>query len=215
MAQPGAETSPLLKTALQGQSLLTPFYEVLFEGQGGLAALADRRTGRPLLQPGHRHGFYAATLDGEERESQGRWLLPVVARDDPSVTAREDGFIGSIPYTSELTFHAGTPRLDCRVKFHFTGQKLGRVSTNQREATSPFVHEQKLRFKLFPAAGASAVGVRDVPFGVSETTNRYVQGNYWTALTDRQTGVAIFNRGTMGRARESDGGFSVPLAYAM
>jgi alpha-mannosidase len=131
------------------------------------------------------------------------------------VTAREDGRIGAIPYTFELTFHCDTARVDGRVKFHFAGQKLGRLSTNQRDGSSGFLHEEKLRFKLFPAVSSSAMGVRDLPFAVAETTNRYVEGNYWTALTDNQAGVAIFNRGTMGSVREEDGGFSVPLAFAM
>jgi alpha-mannosidase len=68
---------------------------------------------------------------------------------------------------------------------------------------------------MFPAVGGSAVGVRDLPFAVSETPDRYVNGLYWTAVTDGEKGLAVFNRGTMGTVREQDGGFSVPLAYAM
>jgi alpha-mannosidase len=101
------------------------------------------------------------------------------------------------------------------VKFHFAGQKLGRVSTNQRDGSSGFIHEEKLRFKLFPASGEPTVGVRDLPFAIAETTNRYVEGNYWTAVADGQTGLAVFNRGAMGGVREQDGGFAVPLAFAM
>jgi alpha-mannosidase len=60
-----------------------------------------------------------------------------------------------------------------------------------------------------------AIGVRDLPFAIAETTNRYVEGNYWTAVNDGKKGLAFFNRGTMGSVRETDGGFSLPLAYAM
>jgi hypothetical protein len=129
--------------------------------------------------------------------------------------AREYGFIGSIPYRLELRFQADTPRLDCKVTFHFDGEKIGRLSDDVRDGRSPFIHEQKLRFKLFPGLGQDCVGVRDLPFAISETTNRYVEGLYWTALADGQRGVAFFNRGTMGAVREEDGGFSLPLAYAM
>ena len=87
--------------------------------------------------------------------------------------------------------------------------------TNQRDPSSGFIHEDKLRFKLFPAAGEKAIGVRDLPFAVAETPDRYVNGLYWTALADGEAGVAFFNRGTMGAVREEDGGFSIPLAYAM
>ncbi len=214
---PSGGTGPRsrLKAGLQTLSITTPFCEARLHPNGGIASLVDRRTGKPLLQPGRRSGFFAGTIDGEERESKGQWLLPAVAEDAPSLTAREDGFIANIPYTFEVTFHTDSPRLDCRAKFHFAGQKLGRVSTKPRDGASGFVHEQKLRFKLFPAIGEHVIGVRDLPFAIAETTNRYVEGNYWTAVADGRAGMAVFNRGTMGSVRESDGGFSVPLAYAM
>jgi len=58
------------------------------------------------------------------------------------------------------------------------------------------------------------VGIRDLPIAVSETSDPYVNGLYWTALADAGKGIAVFNRGTMGAVREKDGGFSIPLAYA-
>ena len=69
---------------------------------------------------------------------------------------------------------------------------------------------------MFPAVeGKKVIGVRDLPFVISETSDAYVNGLYWTALTDGENGIAFFNRGTMGAVREEDGGFSMPLAYAM
>jgi hypothetical protein len=114
-----------------------------------------------------------------------------------------------------MKFHAESPRIDCRVRFSFAGQKIGRLSDNKRDPISGFVHEEKLRFKMFPAVSQNAVGVRDLPFAVSETPDRYVNGLYWTAITDGEKGIGVFNRGTMGAVREQDGGFSVPLAFAM
>jgi len=137
--------------------MVTPFCEARLHPEGGLASLTERPTGQPWLKPGQRSGFFAGTIDGEDRESKGQWLLPAAPDDAPAVTAREDGAIGAIPYTFELTFHAETPRLDCRARFHFAGQKLGCVSTDQRDGASGFVHEQKLRFKLFPAPGAGTL----------------------------------------------------------
>jgi alpha-mannosidase len=217
-AFPGATPMPLSARVSISRStlgLVTPFYEARLNPSGGLASLTQRQSGQPWLKSDRRSGFFAGTIDGEERESKGQWLLAATPEDAPAATAREDGVIGTIPYTFELTFHADTPRLDCRVRFHLAGQKLGRVSTDQRDGASGFVHEQKLRFKFFPAASDQAIGVRDLPFAIAETTNRYVEGNYWTALGDGHTGLAVFNRGTMGSVREPDGGFSVPLAFAM
>ena len=52
-------------------------------------------------------------------------------------------------------------------------------------------------------------------FAVAETEDNYVNGNYWTALTDGRAGVAFLNRGSMGSVREPNSGFSLPLAFAM
>ena len=113
-----------------------------------------------------------------------------------------------------MKFYRESPRIDCWMRFRFSGEKIGRVTDNVRDPVSGFVHEDKLRFKLFPALSEQAVGVRDLPFAVSETADPYVNGLYWTAVADGDKGIAVFNKGTMGAVREKDGGFSIPLAYA-
>jgi len=95
------------------------------------------------------------------------------------------------------------------------GQKIGQVSEDRRDWLSAFVHEHKLRLKVFPEMGEGPVGVRDLPFAVAETPERYVEGNYWTAVAGRTGGLAFLNRGTMGAVREADEAFSLPLAHAM
>jgi len=193
----------------------TPYLKVRLHRKGGIDSLMDRGTGQSFLRPGKRSGFFAGTIDGHQRESEGAWVIEMARGGAPWAVARESGLIGSIPYVLEIELRRDTPRLDCRVTFHFNGQRIGRLSENKRDSYSPFLHEEKLRFKLFPEVGEDAVGVRDLPFAVAETSDRYIEGNYWTAVTDNHAGVAVFNRGTMGSVREKDGGFSVPLAYAM
>jgi hypothetical protein len=39
------------------------------------------------------------------------------------------------------------------------------------------------------------------------------RGIHWTAVADDRGGLAIANRGTMGSVRETNGAFSVPLAF--
>jgi alpha-mannosidase len=78
-----------------------------------------------------------------------------------------------------------SPRLDFRVVFEFDGQRIGAVSDNKRDARSPFLHEDKLRFKFHPAAREGSIGIRDLPSVVAETPDPYVQGNYWTAIGDK------------------------------
>ena len=196
-------------------TIVTPGLEARLDPHGGIASLVDRGTGAAWFRPGVRSGFFAGRIDGQEAESHGRWTVHPAAEKAPWVLAREDGFIATIPYTLEIRFAADTVRLDCRASFHFAGEKIGQVSNDPRDGRSAFVHEDKLRFKFFPAVGPQATGVRDLPFAVAATTNRYVQGLYWTALADHTNGVAVFNRGTMGAVRERDGGFSLPLAFAM
>jgi hypothetical protein len=189
-------------------AVTTPYWRIRFHPEGGLLSLDDRRTGKSFLKPGQRSGFFAGRIEGADCESKGKWTLT------PEI-AREEGSISGIPYTLELTVRADSRRLDFSMKFHISGQRIGTLSENKRDGRSGFIHESKLRFKMFPAVSEGAAGVRDVPFGVAETGDRYVEGIYWTALSDNRTGIAVFNRGTMGSVRETDGGFSIPLAYAM
>ncbi len=209
--------SPLPRIEVDAERLriATPLVDVTLDPKGGIASLLDRRTGRPLLAPGRRGGILAGRIEGIDTESSGRWSVHPAGEDGAWAVATERGFVGPIPYTLRLTFRPETPRIDAHVELHFEGERIGLLSDDRRDAVSAFVHEHKLRFKLFPALAATAVGVRDLPFAVAETKERYVEGNYWTAIADDRGGLAFFNRGEMGSVREGDGGFSLPLAFAM
>jgi hypothetical protein len=215
LAKPDTARKPRISVDRERLCVTTPFAEVRLDPSGGIASWKNLRSNRPFLKLGVRSGFFAGRIGGEDMESRGKWTLETQGDPPLRVVAREIGSIGDIPYVLEVVFGAETAEIDCRVNFHFQGQTIGRVTENQREAVSPFEHQYKLRFKLFPAAGDSAVGVRDLPFAVAETKDRTIEGNYWTALSDGRTGIAFFNRGTMGSVRENDGGFSIPLAYSM
>jgi hypothetical protein len=179
-----------------------------------LASIKDRRSGQEFLRPQATGGLLAGKIDGRDMTSQGRWSLEAPRADGTWATARQSGLIGTIPYTLEMKLYRESPRIDCWMRFRFSGEKIGRVTRDVRDAASGFVHEDKLRFKLFPALGEGAVGVRDLPFAISETKDPYINGLYWTAVAEGDKGIAVFNRGTMGAVREKDGGFSIPLAYA-
>lgn len=68
-----------------------------------------------------------------------------------------------------------SPRIDFRAKFHFNNQKIGRVTENKREIASAFLHEEKLRFIVFPSLGIGTTGIRDLPFTIAETDNKYIE----------------------------------------
>ncbi len=207
--------TPRVEVDAQALRIVTPLVEARLDAQGGIAALVDRRTGRPLLAAGRRSGVLAARIDGVDCESRGRWSIHAAGEDAAWAVATERGFVGPIPYTLRLTFRPDTPLVEAHAEIHFEGERIGLLSDDRRDAVSAFVHEHKLRFRLFPAVSAGAVGVRDLPFAVAETNERYVEGNHWTAEADANGGVAFFNRGEMGSVREKDGAFSLPLAFAM
>jgi hypothetical protein len=207
--------SPAVEVDRAALHITTPFHDVRLDPQGGIASLRDRQSGASLLGEGKRSGFFAGVIDGKDSESRGRWTIEVAGENAPWAVAREYGFIADIPYTLQLTFRADSPQIDCRAVFRLNGQKIGQLSDQPRDAVSPFVHDKKLRFKLYPVVGDGATGVRDLPFAIEETDNRNVEGVYWTALSGTRFGLAVFNRGTMGSVREADGGFSVPLIFAM
>jgi alpha-mannosidase len=196
-------------------SVHTPHWNIRLHPEGGFVSLKDRRTGQEFLKSDRRSGFFAGKIEGADCESKGKWSLVPGPRGAPWMTAREVGSVGGIPYTLSLVLRADSPRLDFNAEFHFQNQRIGVLSDRPRDPVSGFIHEAKLRFKLFWAVEDGATGVRDVPFGVAETANPYVEGIYWAALSDGRTGAAIFNRGSMGTVREKDGGFSIPLAFAM
>lgn len=206
--RPGGRTaSGRADVVARNLEIRTPHLAIQLHPEGGIESVSDG-AGRPLV----KRALFAGRIEGKPEKSQGTWRTGVRG---PFGFAVETGRIGGIPYRLELIARPDSPRLDFRVNFQFDGQRIGVLSDNKRDAHSAFVHEEKLRFQMLPAAGEGAVGIRDLPFVISETRDRYVEGNYWTALSDGQTGVAVFNRGTMGSVREPDGGFSVPLAHAM
>jgi len=196
-------------------SITTPFYHVMLDPRGGISSLEQRDTKMQLFDQKHRSAYFCGMIDGEELESSGRWVISKTNENSPWVTATEYGFIANIPYTFTLQFYGNSPRIDCAVEFNFDGQKIGQLSDDKRDRESPFIHKKKLRFKCFPLLTGNISGIKDLPFLVTETNNINVEGNYWTALVDHNQGLAYFNKGNMGSVREEDGGFSIPLSYAM
>lgn len=194
---------------------ITPYYEIQLSKDGGITSIKDRKTGEFINSPSKRAAFFEGKIEGVDCQSNGKWIIQKSSENTPWVKMMEYGFISNIPYEFEMTLYEDNPRIDCKVKFDFNGQKIGLLSDDLRDSHSPFVHEEKLRFKFFPKLDSIAIGIRDLPFVLSETKNNYVEGNYWTALSDGKSGIAFFNKGNMGSVHEKDQSFSIPLTYAM
>ncbi len=188
--------------------ITTPLYEVQLVTSGGIGSITELSSGRKVATD----GFFAGRIDGEYQTGSHTWALESAGG---IAVARGTGSVGSIPYEVEIEFFADRPDIECRARFHIDGEKIGSTDAPKPGWDDPnaWIHEQKLRFKMSPSSRDDAVGVRDLPFVISETQDRYVEGVYWTALTDNQNGVAYFNTGQMGSTREADGSFSIALAY--
>lgn len=193
----------------------TPFIELELAENGGIKSLTNKTSNTTYSAGKEAISYFQGTIDGIDSRSKGRWVIQKYDSVAPYVCATEYGMINSIPYRFEIKVFEDDSRIECKASFDINGEKIGLLSEDQRDAHSPFVHDQKLRFKFFPGLQQNIRGIRDLPFAISETTDSVVQGNYWTALTDGNKGIAIFNKGTMGSIREADGSFSIPLAYAM
>lgn len=209
--------------------LRTPFYEVFMAEKGGFRLLRERESGAHLLVPPKTSAALAGVVDGCLCESVGQIVDVVV--DPHQATLVEEGEIGGIPYRSQWGFYQHTPRIDWRGELVIDGQLIGQPKHSEEMPVVPpdwnerslngwkipafNDHEQKIRIRFFPYLSPYATGIRDYPFGVAETPDRYVQGVYWTAVSDGNVGLAIFNRGCMGSVREPDGAFSSVLAFSL
>jgi len=192
----------------------TPFYEIQLNPTGGIEYLKNAQNEYVLENGKERSAFFEGTIDGVISRSSGRWNIQKTQGDSPSIKMSETGFIADLPYTFEMTFYEDKPIIECKADFDFNGQRIGLPTEDLRDAHSPFVHDQKLRFKMFPKLEKSAIGVRDLPFAIAETSDQTIEGNYWTAIADRNCGWAVFNKGNMAIVREKDQGLSIPLAYS-
>ena len=196
-------------------TIQTPHLRIRLNKDGGISSITDTDGNFQVTASKERNAFFAGQINGVNCESRGRWIIEKVNEDSPYASATEYGFIADIPYTFNIRIYAGSPDILCHVSFDFNGQKIGQVSDDKRDAVSPFIHEKKLRFKFYPNLDENAIGIRDLPFVIAETSDKYIQGNYWTAVSDNKNGIAVFNKGTMCMTHEDDGGYSVPFAYAM
>jgi len=193
----------------------TSVYDIHLSENGGIQSLVNKETGEELFKSGKRSAYLTGMINGKESESSGKWIISKTNPRIPWVIATEYGFIDDIPYELQFKIKEDSPQIDCKVTIRLDSQRIGVLSDNKREITSAFLHEQKLRFKFFPNLDKSVKGVRDLPFVVAETDDKYIQGNYWTAIEDSNKGIAVFNKGTMCLIKEEDGGNSIPLIYAM
>ncbi len=207
--------------------LLTPFYKVYTAAHGGLHLVHDRASGRPLLAPPKTSGTLAGLVAGRDCVSASRFTQADLSNERAVLV--EQGEIGGIAYRSEWVFYRHTRRIDWHGEITFDGEWIGRPkeplpadgdiiedSDTAQTVTAWNDHEYKLRLRFYPYHATPAMtGIRDLPFHIAETNDRYIQGLYWTAISDGQVGLALLNRGLMGSVYEQDGALSAVLAFSL
>lgn len=202
--QPGALSERAALTVLSRELLETPEYTMELD-EGGIRALKKGDTCWFRREQG---ALFAGVIDGKAERSRGMWNT---TKQGGRIQAEYLGLIGTVGIHFTMAFVE--KRIDCKVRFTHHGEKIGSAAQEEvfKNNRSGFVHEDKLRL-LLPLEMEAAFGVRDLPFLVEETADKYIQGNYWTACGDGKIGVACFNKGAMCMVRE-DGGVSIPLEY--
>jgi len=207
--------------------LQTSFYEVFTAETGGLRLVRDLHTGCNLLTPPKASGTLAALVNGRDCVSAGRFTQVDLSHGRAALI--EQGEIGGLPYRSEWTFYHHTRRIDWHGEVTFNGEWVGRPKEPMppdgvisergdvpQTVTAWNDHEYKLRLRFYPYHATPAMtGIRALPFHIAETNDTYIQGVYWTAVSDGSVGLALFNRGLMGSVYEKDGALSSVLAFSL
>jgi len=192
-------------------------YYTIKLNENGIMRIYDKTTEKTVVES-ETGSLFKGIIDGVQSRSTGKWK---VITEGKSAKAVYFGDIGGIIIIFTLTIRNDTKLLDCSVKFIHHGERIG--SDVEQDMINPtkgaFKHEDKLCFALRPVITDNIVKVRDMPFMISETGEKYIQGNYWTAVTDGTDGIAVFNKGAMCSVyslynNEMNGELLIPLAYA-
>lgn len=204
-AVPGKLSGETVLSAMTGTVLEAAPYTMELDEYG----IRSLKKGSICYFDGGRGALFAGVIDGKREVSKGIWS---VAGRGSRVEAEYMGTIGTVGIRFTMGFSGEL--ITCRVRFSHHGEKIGSAEHSEefKANRNGFVHEDKLRF-VIPMKLEGARGVRDLPFLIEETEDRYIQGNYWTACGDGGLGVACFNKGAMCMVREEEG-VSIPLEYA-
>lgn len=186
-----------------GSMIETSNYKIALD-EGGIKSIYHKKQKRYIAN-GENSMLFKGIIDSREETSRGAWS---VFQQSGVTTAYQTGTIGKIEYNFRMSVYDCSDRIECGVTFRHHGEKIGSSGEFEfLEDTNGFIHENKLRFAL-PCGGGR--GVRDLPFLISETDDKYIQGNYWTGI---EGGFAYLNRGAMCAVKEKDC-LSLPLEYS-
>lgn len=190
----------------------TPFYFVSISDDGHIDGIVEKASGVNYLRGGLR---LQAQVNGKREKSMVRSKDLQVVRQDEKVILKQKGEVGSIPFFCSYTFYSHNRRIDLDIEINVKDEKIGNLTDIKKDPYSSFENEEKLLLKVFSSLDSSQLtGFHDEPFKITRTSNRLLQGNYWTAFSDGQHSIAVFNRGNMATEFLKDGSISIPLAFS-
>ncbi|MDD5596893.1 MAG: hypothetical protein PHV82_03045 [Victivallaceae bacterium] len=203
----------VLPTKPLGYRIQTDYFSIQFHKNGGIKELRMNRQREPVLKSGRKiHGRLRGMIDGKNQVSRGKLTF---TEEGNRITVTEKGFIGTLPYVIKWFIYKILPRFDLVCEINVEQEKIGRLSNDCYDPLSAFEHEHKLRLQFYPDFKGEVTGIRDMPFMIAETYDKYIEGNYWTALSDNRIGLAVFNKGLMSSVREKGNALSIPMAFSM
>jgi len=212
----GFEESFDTEIACSGNVIESKYYSIKLS-ENGIVHINDKNSGN-VIAGSETGNLFKGLINGVPCYSVGKWK---VITEGKGAKAVYWGDIGGIILIFTLIIRNDTKLLDCSVKFTHHGERIG--SDMEKDEFQGdrccFKHENKLCFELKPVIAETpeqpAAKIHDLPFMVSEAEacDTYIQGNYWTAVSDGINGIAVFNNGAMCSVYKN-GELLIPLAYA-
>ena len=159
--------------------LETPLWRFVLN-EKGIVSFTDKKSGRLIADNGEGALFRGWTQEGD-LASLGQWSVRISAR---SVSAVQNGRVGSIPFRFEMKISEGLNRIECASSFELHNDLVGRTGVS-KGIHSPFtvngfVHEEKLRFVINLCLDEDRRMFRDLPFSIAEWNGQIpVPEDFW------------------------------------
>ncbi|MCL2773551.1 MAG: hypothetical protein FWD71_09405, partial [Oscillospiraceae bacterium] len=198
-------------------NIINSKYYIVKLNENGIVSVYDKLSEKTVINS-ENGSLFKGVINGVACCSSGKWNVFAEGRGAKAVY---HGDIGGISIIFTLSIRHDIKRLECHVRFFHNGELIGSVVDASKvqfhENTNGFIHEDKLCFALSPVFinNGQMTKIRDIPFMIAETETeqKYIQGNYWTAVSDSVNGVAVFNKGAMCSVY-NNGELLIPLEYA-
>lgn len=187
----------------------TAYFMVSVNPCGGFDSIVMKSTGLKVLKAGS--GKLRGKINGVDEVSVS---TVNVYESNIEYIVKEELTIGSIYGEITWKFSKASPDIDFESIINMDSQLVGRTG-DKGDATSAFIHEEKLRVVFILDEGLLEKGFYDRPFAGSLTDDSYIEGNYMAGVCGKSGAMAVYNKGIMCVVKEDNCAVSVPLIFSM